>query len=507
MLAVQGAECGLPFMPCCRSWHRNKFPGVSVDWLAHLGATQVPPANCPSNRHVPSNPVSFPWIDFTSTCLSLPPHPRRLRTSSSKGGSFRFSKSSALYIVMRYGNIIEEGISLAYSFWPGAPLLFCKVWYYIGEWVAYCLFIPTTIFLGLRTYALFREKGIAYKWSIISLVVAMNCISFVAISIATRDTKFSPIPIPNLTCQFNIIAPPYATGVIQFSICAVFDFGIFILTAYRVYEHYKMGNRRLTLLLFKDSLLYYCVLFCGEIAMLLLYILLPKGHIEFRALLITPLKCMCVIIVSRIVLNIRKLLLHPKALTIDSLITPPEAAMYNATATDVLSGAMAGIFAEEETIPNEEYELASITKREIRQWVHGAVGILDNRDRVQIQSDVWGRGGKWCRDQPRMGRSYISVFGCEENPIGVDSKLPELPALYPGVAFSRVGGFLDIGFGYRCASMNWLHLFLLLGTAFLVSAGGLESDNCSDSGEQVLMSLCASRINVDRKGYSKNGWN
>ncbi|KAK0227359.1 hypothetical protein EDD85DRAFT_957978 [Armillaria nabsnona] len=252
--------------------------------------------------------------------------------------SFRFSKSSALYVVMRYGNIIEEGISLAYSFWPGAPLLFCKVWYYIGEWVAYCLFIPTTIFLGLRTYALFREKGIAYKWLIISLV-AMNCISFVAISIATRDTKFSPIPIPNLTCQFNIIAPPYATGIIQFSICAVFDFGIFILTAYRVYEHYKMGNRRLTLLLFKDSLLYYCVLFCGEIAMLLLYILLPKEHIEFRALLITPLKCMCVIIVSRIVLNIRKLLLHPKALTIDSLITPPEAAMYNATATDV-SGTM-----------------------------------------------------------------------------------------------------------------------------------------------------------------------
>ncbi|SJL12631.1 uncharacterized protein ARMOST_16060 [Armillaria ostoyae] len=75
----------------------------------------------------------------------------------------------ALFQALKECQIVNYVIN---AFWPGAPFLFCKVWYYIGEWVAYSLFIPTTIFLGLRTYALFREKGIAYKWLIISLVAA-----------------------------------------------------------------------------------------------------------------------------------------------------------------------------------------------------------------------------------------------------------------------------------------------------------------------------------------------
>ncbi|KAK0186876.1 hypothetical protein F5146DRAFT_1143258 [Armillaria mellea] len=196
--------------------------------------------------------------------------------------SFRFSKSSVLYIAMRYGNIIEEGISLAYAFWPGAPFLFCKVWYYIGEWVAYSLFIPTTIFLGLRTYALFHEKGPAYKWLIISLVAAR---------INRIPNPTNPTLLRNIGNELHILRSD-----------------IYCHPEYQI-----------------------------ELAMLLLYILLPKEHIQFRTLLITPLKCMCVIIASRIVLNIRKLVLHPTALTIDSLITPPEAAMYSAIATDVSS--------------------------------------------------------------------------------------------------------------------------------------------------------------------------
>ncbi len=62
------------------------------------------------------------------------------------------------------------------------------------------------VFMGLRTYALFRDRGKFYKWLIIFLVVvgriisrlqcfcwqtrkAMNIVSFVALSIASRSIK------------------------------------------------------------------------------------------------------------------------------------------------------------------------------------------------------------------------------------------------------------------------------------------------------------------------------
>lgn len=59
--------------------------------------------------------------------------------------------------------------------------------------------------------------------------------------------------------------------------------------------------------------------------MLVLYTSLPDEHIQFRALLVAPMKTMSVIIVSRLVFNIRKLVLQPEALTIDTLITPHHA--------------------------------------------------------------------------------------------------------------------------------------------------------------------------------------
>lgn len=62
--------------------------------------------------------------------------------------------------------------------------------------------------------------------------------------------------------------------------------------------------------------------------MVLLYTLLPEEHIQFRAILIAPMKSMSVIITSRIVLNIRKMLLYPKALTVDTLIMAPDAAFH-----------------------------------------------------------------------------------------------------------------------------------------------------------------------------------
>lgn len=86
----------------------------------------------------------------------------------------------------------------------------------------------------------------------------------------------TPSPIPGMTCTFAIASSPYAAGLIQFIMSSVFDFSIFWLTLFRVYQHCqyltrgiagtidiatdRMGSKRIVMIIFKDSLAYYTVL-------------------------------------------------------------------------------------------------------------------------------------------------------------------------------------------------------------------------------------------------------
>ncbi|KAF5382458.1 hypothetical protein D9615_002744 [Tricholomella constricta] len=235
--------------------------------------------------------------------------------------------SSLMYLIMRYGNILEQGVTLVFFLRPDSPFEFCRIWFYFDEWFAYGLFIPTTIFMGLRTYALYRTPGKfnIYKWLIIFVIVGTSIGMFTALSLITRDIRFSPPPVRGLTCGFNISSTPHNATLGEFIVSTCFDFSIFALTAIRVLQHFKMGNYRITMVIFRDSLAYYTVLFFSGLATLLLYVVhIPPEREQLRAILIAPMKSMAVIIASRIVLNLRRMVLAPGALTVETLTTGPD---------------------------------------------------------------------------------------------------------------------------------------------------------------------------------------
>ncbi|KAG7088701.1 hypothetical protein E1B28_012671 [Marasmius oreades] len=216
-----------------------------------------------------------------------------------------------MYIIMRYGNIVEQGITLAFYLWRGPPISFCKIWFYIDEWVAYGLFIPTTVFLGLRTYALYRGQAapLFYKWLITSLVVGCNIVMFTSLGLATRDIRFvNAFPIPDLPCSFSFESAPYTAGLIQFAGSMILDVSLFLLTSYRAITYFKEGNRRITSVILRDGLIYTAVLSCTNIMTLVLYTSVTP---TLRSLLVAPSKSLSVIITSRIVLNLRKIILKP----------------------------------------------------------------------------------------------------------------------------------------------------------------------------------------------------
>ncbi|KAJ3728213.1 hypothetical protein C8R42DRAFT_638042 [Lentinula raphanica] len=196
----------------------------------------------------------------------------------------KFTPGSVLYLFMRYGNVIEQAMTLAYYIWPGAPFQFCKIWFYFDEWLAYLVFVPTTIFMGLRTFALYRSQGSFYKWIFVCLIMIMNCSMVISLALATKEIQ------------------------------------------------YVTGSRRIVKIIFQDSLAYYGVLFLihvthsAELATLLLYTNLSTARVELRQLLITPMKAL-------LVLNLRFIVFAPGALTMDTLVKGPQDVADNLNAT------------------------------------------------------------------------------------------------------------------------------------------------------------------------------
>ncbi|ESK91409.1 hypothetical protein Moror_2756, partial [Moniliophthora roreri MCA 2997] len=120
---------------------------------------------------------------------------------------------------------------------PGAPFTFCRVWFYINEWIAYALFIPTTIILGLQTYALYCNQGPFYKWLIIFVIGGLNCIMFISLELVTKEIQFSPPPLSGLTCTFSFQSSSHTAGLIQFIVTVVYNVCLFSLTAYHIYKY------------------------------------------------------------------------------------------------------------------------------------------------------------------------------------------------------------------------------------------------------------------------------
>ncbi|KAJ7693909.1 hypothetical protein B0H17DRAFT_1199589 [Mycena rosella] len=221
--------------------------------------------------------------------------------------NYRLSKSSILFVIMRYGNAIVQGIGLAYYLWPNPPYTFCKVWFYSEEWVSDILFIPVSIFLGLRTYALYRGQGAFYKWFIYAVVMITNLILVVSLSVATAQIKW-----------FDMFLHNFWTARDRWT-SSIHSFSIFVLSAVRCYQHYKQGNIRIIKIIFKSCLAYFAFLFTSGLTSLILYKTLPNERAALRGILINPMRTVAVIITSRMVLSIRTIVLTGGPLTTEDL--------------------------------------------------------------------------------------------------------------------------------------------------------------------------------------------
>ncbi|THU95992.1 hypothetical protein K435DRAFT_966157 [Dendrothele bispora CBS 962.96] len=207
-----------------------------------------------------------------------------------------------------------------------------------------CTLHTTTIFLGLRTYALYRDQGESYKWTITFVVGGLNCTMFVSLGLVTKEIKLAPPPVSGLTCSFSFQSSSYTAGLIQFIATVVYDVCLFSLTAYRMFRYYREGNRRLTRIIMRDALLYTSVLSCGGIATLVLYTGVSPPRAQLRGLLVGPMKALAVIIASRLVLNLRKIVLNPDAVTFETLTaTPGQAVSVDSVVFRARSFAQSGI--------------------------------------------------------------------------------------------------------------------------------------------------------------------
>lgn len=235
-----------------------------------------------------------------------------------------------MYIVMKYGSIIVQGFGFTYYLWPDAPFSFCRDMFYVVQFIPAALFILITVFLAMRTYALWRGQRLV-KYLLIALVIFCNVGTFIGISVSSAQVEFLRLPIPRLTCVFTVGAPTKTAGIVIFSTSIVFDFSIFAVTTIRAYQYFVQGNKRIVVGIFKDCLLYYAFLFSTGVVTLVLYLAIPPERAALQGVLINPMRSMSVMIASRIVLNLRRIVLAPGAVTSSELLGTGTGSEYTST--------------------------------------------------------------------------------------------------------------------------------------------------------------------------------
>ncbi|KAJ8088204.1 hypothetical protein PM082_013755 [Marasmius tenuissimus] len=230
--------------------------------------------------------------------------------------------ASFLYWIMRYGNLVWQGIAIGFNFW-GAPPVLCKTWLFLDTWISYILIIPTTLFLSLRVYSLYRDQERIHTWTMLSVFVGLHCTILAGLGVVTRDISSAIQPQTSLedgACVVPFKQSRHTTGLTHVLAFTIYILCLFILTVGRALNHYREGNRRIYFIILQDALLYTSTLLCGSIATLIIYA--TQRH-ALRSVLINPMKNLAVIFASRIVLNLRKIVVEPEAVTFRTLTTAP----------------------------------------------------------------------------------------------------------------------------------------------------------------------------------------
>ncbi|KAK7680770.1 hypothetical protein QCA50_016078 [Cerrena zonata] len=159
----------------------------------------------------------------------------------------------------------------------------------------------------MRTYALYDRKPWA-KWflfTIFTIEIGALIAGEIIFTIQAKHTA-APLLIPGATCVYTLYSLSYAVGIVIFGVSAAYDLSIFLMTALRIFRLYRDGRSRLVDVVLRDCLLYFGILFTANFISFLLYVTIPEDRAALRSLLVTPSRAIAVILVARILLNLRR---------------------------------------------------------------------------------------------------------------------------------------------------------------------------------------------------------
>ncbi|KAI0337446.1 hypothetical protein BDW22DRAFT_948071 [Trametopsis cervina] len=235
----------------------------------------------------------------------------------------KLSRGSLLYYFVRYGNLLSMALNLPYYLWVNPNFNYCKVWYYFDSWMGVACVIPITVILTFRTYAV-CDRAPAVKYLLWLLILISNVGLIACVIVTTVQIQFAAPALPGFTCVLSASGFSRSAGIVQYASSTIFDFGIFIITAGRLYRLYVFGRTKLAKIILQDCLWYFMALAWLSLAGMLLFICLPPERATISAVIANLARTISVIITTRIVLNLRSFVSNPGAtLTLDNMTSPP----------------------------------------------------------------------------------------------------------------------------------------------------------------------------------------
>ncbi|OCH84303.1 hypothetical protein OBBRIDRAFT_420294 [Obba rivulosa] len=235
-----------------------------------------------------------------------------------------------LYFSMKYGNLVVMGVSL-YWMQANGPFAFCKGFYLADTWLSVLFTIPVPVVLTFRTYALYGCTTTA-KWilgALLVVTIGTFASTPIVMSVGTTYSSFSLTP----ACIFSETGIPKSASYLLYGSITFFDICILCATLWKVHSSYRKGEMKLVKIIVRDSVWYFLALNCETIVTLVLWNTLPERHIALRQMNVNMWRVVCIVIVSRIILNLRDIS-ENKDITITTYTASPFASHRVARTTD-----------------------------------------------------------------------------------------------------------------------------------------------------------------------------
>ncbi|KAH7908242.1 hypothetical protein BJ138DRAFT_379071 [Hygrophoropsis aurantiaca] len=216
-----------------------------------------------------------------------------------------FSVVSTLHVVMRYGYMTQLGVDVAFYVWPNAPLKLCQAWFQIQLWSSFVLLFPLSVIVAMQTYAIYGQK-FSFKIALTLLVAADNLAVIAGWILASKQVTFMAPFVANSTCLLRVGGVKANFSNIEYGSLAGFEAIIFFMTFFRCIQLFRTGQTRLVRNIFHDSLRYFTIMVSLTAACWAVSVGLPESRQGLSILLSAPLRVIDVILLSRIILNLRE---------------------------------------------------------------------------------------------------------------------------------------------------------------------------------------------------------